>query len=89
MANVQDLSSYRPPESREWRLRQLGAVSGVDAVFVSQAGDVAYVVTREHEAVNWDDLLEIERCIQDVHVSVRAHQGRDPSDLFPGLQRVG
>jgi hypothetical protein len=71
----------------------LRALPGVDAVFRSRDGRTLYAVAREHDSVDWDRLLEVERQIQEAGepeatVSVRAHQGRDPLALFEGLERI-
>jgi hypothetical protein len=71
----------------------LRVLPGVDAVFRSRDGRTFYAVAREHDSVDWDRLLEVERQIQEAgqpeaRVSVRAHQGRDPLGMFEDLDRV-
>ncbi len=71
----------------------LRALPGVDAVFRSRDGQTFYAVAREHEAIDWDRLLEVERQIREAgqpeaSVSVHAHQGRDPLLMFEGLERL-
>ena len=71
----------------------LRALPGVDAVFRSRDGQTFYAVAREHEAIDWDQLLEVERQIREAgqpeaSVSVHAHQGRDPLLMFEGLERL-
>lgn len=69
----------------------LRALPGVEAVFRSRDGRTFYAVAREHNAIDWDRLLEVERQIREAgapeaSVSVRAHQGRDPRAMFEGLE---
>lgn len=52
------------------------ALPGVEAVFRSRDGRVFFAVAREHDAVDWDQVLEIERQIREagqpeVTISVR------------------
>ncbi|MEI9940039.1 MAG: hypothetical protein WDO69_22695 [Pseudomonadota bacterium] len=87
MAHAQHIGS-RPPAQAEGSddLRALREVPGVDAVYQSADGRVVYVVAREHGDVSWDRLLELEeRLPGDVHLTVRAHQGRDPNAMGLGL----
>jgi hypothetical protein len=71
----------------------LRVLPGVDAVFRSRDGRTFYAVAREHDAIDWDRVLEVERQIQEAGqpeatVSVRAHQGRDPLVMFVGLEQL-
>ena len=71
----------------------LRTLPGVDAVFRSRDGQTFYAVTREHNSIDWDRLLEVERQIREAgqpeaSVSVRAHQGRELDTLLEGLERL-
>ncbi len=70
-------------------LRALRDVPGVDAVYQGDDGRVVYVIAREHGDVNWEHLLGLEeRLSPGVHLTVRAHQERDPREMFPDLHPV-
>ncbi|MET0792612.1 MAG: hypothetical protein ABW061_13915 [Polyangiaceae bacterium] len=90
MAHAQEAGSQLPPSvDGADDLRALRDLPGVAAVYQSADGRVVYVVAREHGDVNWDQLLEIEQRLSgDVHLTVRAHQGRDPGEMFPGLRAI-
>ena len=91
MAHVQEVGARFPSAAvaGNGELRALRDVPGVEAVYLSEDGRVAYVVAREHGDVNWERLLELEeRLSGGVHLTVRAHQGRDPGEMFPGLHLV-
>ena len=94
MAHAQEVGS-RFPASVEVTdgLRVLRAVPGVDAIFRSRDGRVLYVAAREHDAIDWDRLVEVERGFQEagnpeVSIAVRAHQGREPRSMFEGLEEL-
>jgi len=79
----------REARRRMSKVRALCSVPGVDAVYLSADRGVVYVVTREHGDVSWERLLEIEQGLPNgMQVTVRAHQGRDPREMFPGLRLV-
>jgi hypothetical protein len=86
-------SQYSTPFEGTDDLRALHEVPGIEAIFRSRDGRVFYAVAREHDAVDWDRLLEVERKIQEsgspeVTISVRAHQGREPRVMFEGLEQL-
>jgi len=89
MAQAQQIGSRFPAQAQgSDDLRALREVPGVDAVYLSADGRVVYVVAREHGDVSWDHLLELEERLPGVHLTVRAHQGRDPSAMFPDFRPV-
>jgi len=72
---------------------ELREVPGVEAIFRSRDGRVLYAVAREHNTIDWDRLIEVEREIQEagdpeITISVRAHQGRDALAMFEGLEQI-
>jgi len=72
---------------------ELRDVRGVEAIFRSRDGRVLYAVAREHDAIDWVRLVEVERDIQEagepeISISVRAHQGREPRVMFDGLEQL-
>jgi hypothetical protein len=69
---------------------ELRRVLGLETAFID--GAHIYSVAKEHRDVDWAALIEAEdkitqRC-PDAQISVRAHQGRDPSGMFPQLRRI-
>jgi hypothetical protein len=72
---------------------ELRDVPGVEAIFRSRDGRVLYAVAREHDAIDWARLVEVEREIQEagdpeLTIAVRAHQGREPRVMFEGLEQL-
>jgi hypothetical protein len=55
-----------------------GKVPGIEAVFVDDKH--VFCIAREHSDVDWESLITVEdyivERIEDIQVSVRAHQGR-------------
>ncbi|MEO8902205.1 MAG: hypothetical protein ABI488_10005 [Polyangiaceae bacterium] len=94
MAHAQEVGSRFPaPVEGTDGLRALRAVPGVEAIFRSRDGRVFYVAAREHDTIDWDRLLEVERGLQEtgnpeVTIAVRAHQGREPRAMFEGLEEL-
>ena len=95
MAHAQEASSRfpAPVQGGSVDVRALRNVPGIEAIFRSRDHRVIYAVAREHDAVDWDRLLEAERALQEagdpeVTISVRAHQGREPQAMFEGLEQL-
>jgi hypothetical protein len=70
--------------------QELAVTPGVEAAFVSRDGDAVFVVAREHSAVDREALLEIEDRLAPqvgrISIEVRASQGRNPHEMFRGLE---
>jgi hypothetical protein len=70
----------------------LRAASGVDAAFLGRDSQTIYVVAEQHSSVDGADLVDVEDALSvrfgRVEVTLRAHQGRDPEAMFPGLRRL-
>ena len=66
----------------------INEIKGVDAAFLDDR--CIYLVAREHDCVDYQEVLSAEDILNEnkFEISIRAHQGRDPQKMFPGLYQL-